>query len=74
METLTVDILNPKAKKVLEGLEEMALITIKRPWAGLADLRRRLEEQNVPPLTLEEITEEAEAVRAEMHATKQEVK
>jgi predicted nucleic acid-binding protein len=74
METLTIDILNPKAKKLLEDLEEMELIAIKRAsWDKFFEVVEKLRAQNAP-ITLEEITEEVEAVRAERYANRNDSK
>lgn len=69
MSTLRVDILNPKALKLLKGLAELNLITIhESPETDFADLLKRLrkKEENAP--SLEEITKEVELVRAERYA------
>jgi len=68
MSTLRVDILNPKALKLLKGLAELNLITIhESPETDFADLLKRLrKEENTP--SLEEITKEVELARAERYA------
>jgi hypothetical protein len=69
METLNVQIVNPKAKSLLLNLEEMNLIRIDvKPILSeiLAKLRRN--ESEVP--TLEEITEEVELVRQKRYEAK----
>ena len=69
METLNIQIVNPKAKSLLLNLEEMNLIQIGvKPMLSeiLAKLRRN--EAEVP--TLEEITEEVEFVRQKRYEAK----
>ena len=69
MQTLSIDILNPKAKKLLNDLADLNLIRIKQESNMkmlLAKLRRN--ESEVP--SLEEITKEVEAVRNARYAKK----
>jgi len=69
MEALNVQIINPNAKSLLLNLEAMNLIRIEvKPILSelLAKLRRN--ETEVP--TLEEITEEVEAVRQKRYEAK----
>ncbi len=71
MVTYQVDILDPKADKLLRDLADMNLIAIKQTDSdGFMQVIERLRskaEQLGPP-TMEEITQEAEAVRAERYA------
>lgn len=69
METLSVKIINPKAKRLLTDLADMDLIEIKDSKKEFLDLLERLQNnaKNLPPLTLEEITEEVEIVRKERY-------
>jgi hypothetical protein len=65
METIRIDILNPKAKTLLKGLADLDLIRIKkekvRPdFRELLD-KLRIHSKDAPPL--DEITAEVEAVR-----------
>ncbi len=65
METLRIDILNPKAKALLKALAELKLIRIKKDQVK-SELRELLDsfrndEDNVP--TMDEIASEVEAVR-----------
>lgn len=65
METIRIDILNPKAKSLLKGLADLNLIRIKREiikseFTELLD-RLRIESEDAP--SLDEITSEVEAVR-----------
>ncbi len=65
METIKVDILNPKAKTILKNLAEINLIRIKSTSieSELKDLlaRLRIGQYDIP--SLEEITSEVELVR-----------
>lgn len=65
METLRIDILNPKAKKLLNNLAELNLIKIKKDKSmnELADLLDKLRVKNAELLSLEEINSEVEEVR-----------
>jgi hypothetical protein len=72
METLTIDINNPTAKKLLQNLADLNLITIhkndrsEKMKKALAKLR---DKSKLMP-NLDEITEEVEKVRTERHAKK----
>jgi hypothetical protein len=65
MESLRIEIINPKAKRLIKSLVDMDLIRIKKEKGKseftklLTKLRRRSD--NAP--TLEEITVEVESVR-----------
>ena len=66
MKTYQIDLLNPKAARLLQDLAELNLISIKETKKEkfleiVAKLRRKAV-SNVP--TLEEITKEVELVRA----------
>ena len=65
METIKVDILNPKAKTILKNLADLNLIRIKstKIKSELKDLlaRLRISQDDIP--SLEEITSEVEVVR-----------
>ena len=70
MTTLQVDILNPKAGKLLEDLAELKLISIRKTADdGFLKLvnKFRAKTKNNPP-TLEEITKEVEIVRSKRYA------
>ena len=71
MVTYQVDILNPKADRLLKDLADMNLISIKQTNRdGFMEVIERLRskaEQLGPP-TMEEITQEVETVRAERYA------
>jgi hypothetical protein len=65
METIKVDILNPKAKTILKNLADLNLIRIKsdKTKSELRDLLKRLRINQEEPLSLEDITLEVEQVR-----------
>lgn len=69
METISIEILNPKAKQLLKDLADLKLITIKRKVTikGFLENMRRNSE-TVP--SLEEITAEVEQVRKARYAKK----
>ena len=68
MEKLVVELLNPKAKQLLLDLESLNLITIKEPNDKVMELLTELRKNSDSAPTIEEITDEVEIVRAEMHA------
>jgi hypothetical protein len=63
METLRIDILNPKAKSLLKDLADLDLIRIKKVKSEFQDLMEKLRSQSADVPSLEEITTEVEAVR-----------
>lgn len=70
--TLQVDILNPKATKLLQNLADLNLISIKGiKGDGFLQIidKLRVKAASNPP-TLEEITQEVELVRAKRYAPK----
>ena len=70
MNTMQIDILNPKAEKLLKNLEDLKLISIRKnsddSFLTLINKFRAKAKKNPP--TLAEITEEVELVRAERYA------
>lgn len=70
MESITIDILNPKAKKLLEDLEDLNLIKVKHldaDWkAYLQEMRKNAD--SAP--SMEEIVQEVKKVRAERYDSK----
>lgn len=69
--TYLIDILNPKASKLLKVLAEMKLISITEmqpadPFLTVVKKLRKKASNNPP--SLEEITKEVEAVRAKRYA------
>ena len=69
MNTLKVDILNPKAIKLLEDLAELNLISIQiNPESKFQDLLKRLRSKSSSVPSLDEITKEVELVRSDRYA------
>lgn len=68
--TLQVDILNPKAKKLLHNLAELNLISIKGiKEDGFSKIIKKIRSKaSSNPPSLEEITKEVELVRAKRDA------
>jgi len=70
MDTIEVDILDPKARKLLKNLAELNLISIRKPsndkFLSLVH-KIRAKAKNDPP-SLDEITKEVEMVRAKRYA------
>ncbi len=68
METLRIDIVNPKAKKIIKELANLNLINIrdKNPIKSFETLLKKLRNKN-GDITLEEITKEVEIVRTKLH-------
>jgi hypothetical protein len=62
MEALNIEIVNPKAKKLLLDLEKMNLIYIK-PVPTLPEILAKLRRKESKAPSLEEITQEVETVR-----------
>jgi hypothetical protein len=65
METLNIEIINPKAKSILQGLANLNLIRIQKnkPATEFSDLLKKLRKNPESSLSLDEITKEVEAVR-----------
>jgi hypothetical protein len=65
METIRVDILNPKAKSLLKGLADLDLIRIKKDKVKpeFKELLKNLRSDSDNAPSLDEITKEVEAVR-----------
>lgn len=74
MESYQIDILNPKATKLLKSLADLKLISIRPAQENgflkaVAAIRQNAKEIGVP--SLEEITKEVDAVRSERYAKKE---
>lgn len=64
METIRIDILNPKAKKLLKDLADLDLIRInKEKKSDFTSLLKKLRAKSKEPMSLDEITKEVEKVR-----------
>ncbi len=70
--TLEIDILNPKAKKLLKDLEDLELISIRKQTKnGFMDVVKRIRSKAAKyPITLDEITQEVEEVRTKRYGLK----
>ena len=65
---MQIEILNPKATKLLKDLEDMDLISIKKPVKkSLSSLLEKLRSKDDYAPTLEEITKEVEFVRSKRY-------
>jgi hypothetical protein len=71
METMRIDIVNPKAKRIIEELADLNLITIrdKDPVKSFQKLLSKLRSKTTT-ISLDEITKEVELVRAKRHGKK----
>ena len=65
METLRIDIVNPKAKRIIKNLADLNLINIreKDPMKSFEALLSRLRNKG-KGISLDEITKEVELVRS----------
>lgn len=63
METIRIDILNPKAKELLKNLADLNLIKINREKSDFTALLKKLRSKSEDAPTIDEITQEVEAVR-----------
>jgi hypothetical protein len=71
MASLQVDILNPKAGKLLKDLADLNLISIRELKNGdsfLKIVKRIQAKGKINPPSLEDITKEVETVRAKRYA------
>jgi len=71
--TYQVDILNPKAGKLLQDLADMKLIALTKTSTDdpfLNVVKRLRKKATAKPPTLEEITKEVESVRTKRYAGK----
>jgi hypothetical protein len=70
METLQIEILNPKAKGILKSLADLKLISIKKEkkQSELITLLEKLRANSQTAPSFEEITAEVEAVRSKRYA------
>jgi len=71
METLRIDILNPKAERIIRDLADLNLISIrdKDPRRSFEELLSRLRAKG-KGITLDEITREVELVRSKRYGKK----
>jgi hypothetical protein len=66
METIQIDILNPKAKKLLRNLADLNLIKINKTKnkSDFSALLQELRTKSSDEISLDEITNEVEKVRS----------
>jgi hypothetical protein len=66
MESITIEILNPKAKQLIKDLADLKLINISKPLKNneLQDILNKLRSKFKSIPSLDEITKEVETVRA----------
>jgi hypothetical protein len=66
METIQIDILNPKAKKLLRNLADLNLIKINKTKnkSDFSALLQKLRAKSSDEISLDEITDEVEKVRS----------
>ncbi len=70
MNTVRVDILNPKAAKLLKDLADLKLIAIQDTSKnGFASVLKKIRSKAKSAPTLDEITNEVELVRSKRYAT-----
>ena len=69
METISIEILNPKARQLLQDLADLNLITIK-PKPTLKSLLEKMRQDSDQILSLDEIASEVEEVRKARNAKK----
>ena len=70
METLTIDLINPKAKKLLKNLMDLKLINIReiKPKSKLNELLGKISSKKEILISMDEITAEVKAYRKEKYA------
>ncbi|MFD2286109.1 hypothetical protein GJU39_02085 [Pedobacter petrophilus] len=69
MDTMRIDILNPKATRLLKDLAALNLIAIQDTSKnGFADILKKLRSKSKSVPTIEEITNEVEIVRFKRYA------
>lgn len=65
MSTIQIEILNPKATKLIQDLADLQLISINQPKeTGFSKLLAKLRTKAKAVPSLDEITKEVESVRA----------
>ncbi len=73
MESIRVEIINPKAKRLLKNLADIGLIKIteEETKSGLSEILDKLRSKSENAPSLEEITKEVESVRKDRHEKSQ---
>ncbi|MEX1014845.1 MAG: hypothetical protein WDZ80_06845 [Candidatus Paceibacterota bacterium] len=68
METIKVDILNPKARKLLKDLADSNLISIRKASENdFSEVLNKLRSKSIDDPDLQEITREIETVRSKRY-------
>ena len=69
MESIRVEIINPKAKRLLRNLADIGLIKIteEKPKSDLSEILDKLRSKSDNAPSLEEITKEVESVRKDRY-------
>jgi trehalose-6-phosphate synthase len=69
METIRVEIINPKAKSILDGLADLKLIKIRKEKgkSNFSEILSKLRINSESAPNIDEITAEVEAVRKERY-------
>jgi hypothetical protein len=69
MESIRIEILNPKAKSLLKSLADLNLIKIKKDKINIEfnELLARLRKKSDDTFSLDDISNEVESVRAKRH-------
>jgi hypothetical protein len=65
METITIEIRNPKAKKLIDDLVDLELISVQNSWTTLWEKLVERLPQNEPEMTESEVMDEIKAYRLE---------
>lgn len=66
---MRIDILNPKAERILKDLADLNLIAIQHTSKnGFADTLKKLRSKAKSAPSLEEITKEVESIRSKRYA------
>lgn len=72
METLTIELTNPKARKLIDDLVDLGIISVKTAQPSWTDIWNKLDRQlpqTEPDLSEADITAEINAYRREQRAT-----
>jgi len=68
MNTIKIDILNPKAAKLIKDLADLQLIAIQKPAKNnFISVLKKLRAKSGSAPSLEEIAKEVEMVRTKLH-------
>lgn len=71
MATIRIEILNPNALKLIEGMQDLKLIKVSdEPESKLKAYLKKIRRHAVSAPSMEEISEMVEEVRAERHGKK----